>query len=467
MAPYEFFRTVNQHFDRAAGYLDVQPGLLEQIKACNSVYHVTFPLRRDDGSVEVIHGWRAAHSLHKVPTKGGIRYAEEVNEDEISALAALMTYKCAVVSVPFGGAKGGVKIDRNRYSMGELERITRRFTFELVKRNFIGPGTDVPAPDYGTGEREMAWILDTYRSMVDSLDNDGCVTGKPIHQSGISGRTGATGRGVFFGLREACKNKSLMQGLGLSTGLEGKRVVIQGLGNVGSYSARYLQEAGALITGIAERDGGLLNPEGLDIEKLLAHMKEQGSIAGFDGGTFVEDSRSLLETDCEILIPAALENQITEENAGRIRARIIGEAANGPLSSKADKFLTERGVLIVPDIYLNAGGVTVSYFEWIKNLSHVRFGRMDRRYEENAMSRLLTAIEGLTGMKFNESDINKLEKGPEEWDIVDSGLEDTMVTAFERLHEASLRHKTDLRTTAYISAIEKIALSYDQLGIFP
>lgn len=291
MAPYEFFRTVNQHFDRAAGFLDVQPGLLEQIKACNSVYHVTFPIRRDDGRVEVIHGWRAAHSLHKVPTKGGIRYAEEVNEDEISALAALMTYKCAVVSVPFGGAKGGVKIDRTRYSVAERERITRRFTFELVKRNFIGPGTDVPAPDYGTGEQEMAWILDTYRSMVDSLDNDGCVTGKPIHQSGISGRTGATGRGVFFGLREACKNASLMQSLGLSTGLEGKRVVIQGLGNVGSYSAMYLHEAGALITGIAERDGGLIHPDGLDVEKLLAHMKEHSSIKGFDGGSFVEDSQ--------------------------------------------------------------------------------------------------------------------------------------------------------------------------------
>ncbi len=467
MASYQFFKQVNKNFDRAAGYLSIEKGLLRQIKACNSTYHVAFPIKRDDGSVEVIHGWRSAHSSHKSPTKGGIRYAMAVNEDEVNALAALMTYKCAVVSVPFGGAKGGVRIDRTKYSKDEIERITRRYTFELIKKNFIGPGVDVPAPDYGTGEQEMAWILDTYRSMVNSLDSDGCVTGKPIHQSGISGRTEATGRGVYFGLREACAIKKEMDRLGLSTGLDGKRVIIQGLGNVGYHSAIFLQEDGALITGVAEMHGGIFDEKGIDIKKLKAHIVETGSIRDYPHGKFVEDSSKMLEMDCDILIPAALENQITKENARQVKAKIIGEAANGPISGEGDDIIQERPSLIIPDIYLNAGGVTVSYFEWIKNLSHIRFGRMDRRYEENAMGRLLNAIEGLTGTQFNDSDIYKLEKGPEEWDIVDSGLEDTMVMAYHKMFNEREKHKTDLRTAAFMSAIDKIAKSYQQLGIFP
>lgn len=467
MPSYEFFKHVNHNFDKAAGYLSIDKGMLDQIKACNSTYHITFPLQRDDGSVEVIHGWRSAHSSHKSPTKGGIRYAVEVNEDEINALSALMTYKCAVVSVPFGGAKGGIRIDRSKYSRTEIERVTRRYTFELIKKNFIGPGVDVPAPDYGTGEQEMAWILDTYRSMVNSLDSDGCVTGKPIHQSGISGRTAATGRGVYFGLREACSKKNQMEKLGLSTGLEGKRVIIQGLGNVGYHTAIYLREAGALITGIAEVHGGIHDEKGIDVEKLREHIRETGSILNYPRGRFIENSVELLETECDILIPAALENQITTDNAPRIKAKIIGEAANGPITCEADVILQKQTSLIVPDIYLNAGGVTVSYFEWIKNLSHIRFGRMDRRYEENAMGRLLHAIEGLTGTQFSEQDMKKLEKGPEEGDIVDSGLEDTMVMSYNSMYETAEKHKTDLRTAAYMSAIEKIALSYQQLGIFP
>ncbi|MDG5767026.1 Glu/Leu/Phe/Val dehydrogenase [Balneolales bacterium ANBcel1] len=467
MAPYEFFKNVNANFDRAAGYLSIEKGLLEQIKACNSTYHVAFPLKKDDGTVEVIHGWRSAHSSHKSPTKGGIRFAMAVNEDEVNALAALMTYKCAVVSVPFGGAKGGVKIDRIRYSQAEIERITRRFTFELIKRNSIGPGIDVPAPDYGTGEQEMAWILDTFRTMVGSLDSDGCVTGKPIHQSGISGRTEATGRGVFFGLREACSNKKTMKKLGLSTGLQGKRVIVQGLGNVGYHSSRFLREADAVIVGVAEAHGGIYDEKGIDVDRLKEYIAQTGSIRGYSSGTFVEDSKSVLEMECDILIPAALENQITTENAHRIKAKIIGEAANGPISGEADEIIKKKPVLIIPDIYLNAGGVTVSYFEWIKNLSHIRFGRMDRRYEENAMGRLLTAIEGITGTTFSEQDISRLGKGPDEWDIVDSGLEDTMVTAYQMMYATHEKHGADLRTSAYISAIKKIALSYQQLGIFP
>lgn len=467
MAGYQFFKQVNKNFDKAAAYLNIEKGLLNQIKACNSTYHITFPLRKDDGSVEVIHGWRSAHSVHKMPTKGGIRYALEVNEDEVTALAALMTYKCAVVSVPFGGAKGGIRINPSKYSSSELERVTRRYTFELIKKNFLGPGVDVPAPDYGSTSREMAWILDTYQSMVDSLDSEGCVTGKPIEQGGISGRTEATGRGIYFGLREACADKEDMDRLGLTTGLEGKRIIVQGLGNVGYNTCVYLREAGALITGVAEVRGGIYDEKGIDVQKLREHIQETGSIREYPQGEFIEDSASMLEMECDILIPAALENQVTADNAGRINAKIIGEGANGPLTTEADTILSERKLLVIPDIYLNAGGVTVSYFEWIKNLSHIRFGRMDRRYEENAMSRLLDAIEGLTGAQFSESDVKRIGKGPQEWDIVDSGLEDTMVTAYHMLHETGRTYKTDLRTAAFISAIKKVAISYQQMGIFP
>ncbi len=467
MAAYQFFKQVNKNFDRAAGYLSIEKGLLNQIKACNSTYHVTFPLRRDDGSVEVIHGWRSAHSTHKMPTKGGIRYALEVNEDEVTALAALMTYKCAVVSVPFGGAKGGIRINPSKYSVAEIERVTRRYTFELIKKNFLGPGLDVPAPDYGSSSREMAWILDTFQSMADLLDSEGCVTGKPIEQGGISGRTEATGRGIYFGLKEACDNKQDMEALGLTAGLEGKRVIVQGLGNVGYYATHYLREAGAIITGVAEAHGGIYDEKGIDIAKLKEHIQETGSIREYPEGRFVEETASMLEMECDILVPAALENQITAENAGRINAKIIGEGANGPASSEADVILRERGIMVVPDIYLNAGGVTVSYFEWIKNLSHIRFGRMDRRYEENAMTRLLEAIEEITGEHFSDNDIKRIAKGPDEWDIVDSGLEDTMVTAYQMLRETARQYDTDLRNAAYISAIKKVAISYQQMGIFP
>lgn len=467
MASFKFFKQVNENFDRATKYLDIENGLLDQIKACNSTYHIAFPIKRDDGSVEVIHGWRAAHSSHKMPSKGGLRYALEVNEDEVNALAALMTYKCAVVSVPFGGAKGGIKIDRSKYSINEIERITRRYTFELVQKNFIGPGVDVPAPDYGTSPREMVWILDTYRTLNDNLDGDGCVTGKPISQGGIDGREGATGRGVFFGLREACNNKAKMKELGLKRGLDGKRVIVQGLGNVGFHAAKHLYDAGALITGIAEVHGGIYDERGFDPAKVYQYIKETGSIVNYPGGKFISNSAGMLEMECDILIPAALENQIRTDNAPNIKAKIVGEAANGPLSGEADAILDKRRILVIPDIYLNAGGVTVSYFEWIKNLSHIRFGRMDRRYEENAMIRLLNAIEGLTGTSFNDSDIKKIGKGPEEGDIVDSGLEDTMVMAYQQLYATAEKYKTNLRTAAYISAIKKVAISYQELGIFP
>lgn len=467
---YSFLRQVNKAFDRAAEYTDHDPQLLKQIKAVNSVYHITFPVMRDDGSIEVLQAWRAEHSHHKLPTKGGIRYSMAVNEDEVTALAALMSYKCAIVDVPFGGAKGGIKIARHKYSVGELERITRRYTFELIKKNFIGPGTDVPAPDFGTGSAEMAWIADTYTQMsAGELNSLACVTAKPVSQGGIRGRTEATGRGVYFGVREACAVADDMKGAGLTPGLEGKRVVVQGLGNVGYHAAKFLQEGGAVLVGLAEYEGAVYDPGGLDVDRVVAHRKATGTILDYPGATNVVPVKRALELECDILIPAALENQIDTENAGRIQARVIGEAANGPVTPEAEEELVGRGVLIVPDLLLNAGGVTVSYFEWVKNLSHVRFGRMQKRFEQGAYRRILAGVEHLTDKHFSEPELRDFARGASEEDLVNSGLEETMVLAYDqvRLVRDRLGGEVDLRTAAFINAIDKIAAAYEHLGIFP
>ena len=466
-----FFDQVNHQFDRAAKFTKHDLMLLGQIKTCNSVYYVSFPVRRDDGSIEVMHAWRAEHSQHKLPTKGGIRYSPDVDEDEVMALAALMTYKCAIVDVPFGGAKGGVKIDRRLYSSAELERITRRYTFELVRKRFIGPGVDVPAPDFGTGPQEMAWIADTYASLAGGeLDALACVTAKPLAQGGIRGRTEATGRGVCFGTREACDTAPLMKSLGLSRGLAGKRVVVQGLGNVGYHAAKFFQEAGAVIVGLSEFEGAIARPAGLDVDQVMAHRRERKSILSFPGATDLPSAAAVLELECDVLVPAALERVLTAENAPRVKAKIIAEAANGPSTVEAEEVLLQRGVLMLPDLWLNAGGVIVSYFEWLKNLSHVRFGRMSKRYEEGAARRLLQAVQQSTGKQLSEQEIGFYSEGPDEEDLVNSGLEESMVTAYHQIREIQERHgadKVSLRTAAFISAIDKVARTYEEMGIFP
>lgn len=461
--------TVSTYFDKAAACTDLPDGLIAQIKRCNSVYAVSFPVRTSRG-VEVVRGWRAEHSHHKLPVKGGIRYAPHVDEDEVAALAALMTYKCAVMDVPFGGAKGAVKVDPKAHSPDELEQITRRFTAELVKKNFIGPGVDVPAPDYGTGPREMSWIADTYAALnPGALDALGCVTGKTVSQGGIRGRLEATGRGVYFGLAQVCEREDDMKRLGLARGLAGKRIVVQGLGNVGYYAARFCQDAGAVVVGLAEFEGAIHAPQGLDVEAVMKHRRETGSILGFVGATDLASREAALELDCDILIPAALENVITEENAPRVRARVLAEAANGPTTAAAERVLASRGVLVVPDVFLNAGGVTVSYFEWLKNLSHVRFGRLEKRFEQRALGGLLRVVEETTGRHFSGEERRALARGPEEADLVASGLEDTMISAYEQVHEIWRAREgvDDLRTAAFVSAIEKIATCYAELGIFP
>jgi glutamate dehydrogenase (NAD(P)+) len=466
---YSFFDAVSKSFDKAAKFTDFDKGLLEQIKQCNSVLRMNFPVKIGD-RIEVIKAYRVQHSQHKLPCKGGIRFSDMVNLDEVMALAALMTYKCAIVNVPFGGAKGGIAINPRNYSAYDLERITRRYTTELVKKKFIGPGEDVPAPDYGTGEREMSWILDTYMAMnPGEVDAMACVTGKPITQGGVRGRKEATGLGVFYGIREVCSMPDIMQRVGLSTGIAGKRVVVQGLGNVGYHSAKYFHEAGALIVGLAEYEGAISNPNGLDVEAVVAHRKATGSILDFPGATNITNSAEALELPCDILIPAALENVINGENAPRIQAKIIGEAANGPLTPEADEVFIAKGTLVIPDMYLNAGGVTVSYFEWLKNLSHVRYGRLEKRFTESQNFGIVDQIEKLTGQKIDEDARKKLVHGPDEVDLVYSGLEETMITATREIIECWKANPEiqDMRTASFVVAINKVATIYGQLGIFP
>ncbi|MBS1744654.1 MAG: Glu/Leu/Phe/Val dehydrogenase [Bacteroidetes bacterium] len=467
---YDFFESVTRSFDKAAKFTRWETGILEQIKACNAVYRMRFPIRRDDGSIEVIEAYRAQHSHHKTPCKGGIRYSDMVNQDEVMALSALMTFKCAIVNVPFGGAKGGIKINPNKYSAFELQKITRRYTSELVKKNYIGPGTDVPAPDYGTGEREMAWILDTYMTMrPGEIDGMGCVTGKPITQGGVRGRKEATGLGVFYGVREVCSMPDVMEKLGMTTGIEGKRVIVQGLGNVGYHTAKFFREHGAKIIAIAEYEGAIYNENGLNEEEVFQYRKANKSILNFPGATNIPKSSDALEMECDILIPAALENVINASNAEKIKAKMIGEAANGPLSPEADDILIKKGILVIPDMYLNAGGVTVSYFEWLKNLSHVRYGRMEKRFTENLNRHIIHQMEELTGKSVNPDDKILIEHGPDEVDLVYSGLEQTMIEATREIMACWKANDKipDMRTAAYVVAIDKVGTSYAELGIFP
>ena len=469
-AQANFFDQVSQYFNDAARFTNYPAGLLDQIRTCNSVYRFDFPLRRAGGTIEVIRAWRVQHSQHKLPVKGGIRYSPDVNEPEVMALAALMTYKCAVVDVPFGGAKGGIKIEPKDYTLEELERITRRYAHELAKKGFLGPAHDVPAPDYGTGEREMSWIADTYAALNPGQINAlGCVTGKPVTQGGVRGRKEATGRGLYFALREACNEAGEMQRLGLSRGLDGKRIVVQGLGNVGYHAAKFCREGGGLLIAIAEREGAIGNAKGLNEEEVFQHRKATGSILNFPGATNIANTAAALELECDVLLPAALESVFTAGNAPRIKAKIILEGANGPTTPDADPIFRDKGMLVIPDIYCNAGGVTVSYFEWVKNLSHVRFGRMQKRHEQANELTMLKAIEKATGHAISEADREAIARGPDEQDLVNSGLEETMIAAFQELLKTRRDNKgvPDLRIAAFLGSIHKVARSYMELGIFP
>jgi glutamate dehydrogenase (NAD(P)+) len=463
-----FHASVDLMFDRAVKHLDLVPGLADQIKACNSVFQVKFPVKLN-GRIEIFTGWRAVHSEHRLPAKGGIRYAPGVDQAEIEALAALMTYKCALVDVPYGGSKGGLVIDPRRYKPEQLERITRRFARELAKRGYISPSTNVPAPDMGTGPREMAWIADTYKYLYPTdINHIAAVTGKPVSQGGIRGRVEATGRGVQYALREFFRHPEDVKEAGLDGDLEDKTLIIQGLGNVGYHAARFLSdEDGVKVIAVIERDGAIINERGLDVDEVARHLRHWGGVKGYKDGVYVENGAQVLEQPCDILIPAAMESQITVANAERIRAPLIVEAANGPVTYQADEILRRKGVVILPDIYVNAGGVTVSYFEWIKNLSHIRFGRLGRRFEEWKGQQLVSALESVLERQLPNYHKRFLVEGASELDLVRSGLDDTMRSAYREIREVRLSQEgiPDYRTAAYVVAIQKIARSYMELGL--
>lgn len=468
-----FRESVDIMFNRAVALMDLPPGLEEKIRVCNATYTVRFGVRLR-GKIHTFTGYRSVHSEHMEPVKGGIRFADSVNQDEVEALAALMTYKCALVEAPFGGSKGGLCVDPRQYDEHELEQITRRFAYELIKRDLINPSQNVPAPDMGTGEREMAWIADQYARMnTTDINSKACVTGKPLNSGGIAGRVEATGRGVQYALREFFRDERDKAKAGLDGGLEGKRVIVQGLGNVGYHAAKFLQEEdGCIITGIIERDGALFNAKGLDVGAVHEWLVRHGGVADFPDARCHEDGASVLEEECDILIPAALEGVINIGNAERIKAPLIIEAANGPVTAGADEILRQNGVVIIPDMYANAGGVTVSYFEWVKNLSHIRFGRMQRRQEEARHDLIVRELERLDnylgdGWSMSPNFKEKYLKGADELELVRSGLDDTMRIAYQAMrnvwHERD--DVEDLRTAAYIVAIEKVASSYRAKGL--
>ncbi len=463
-----FSQSVNHMADRAFAALGTDPGIAATIKAGSATLEVRFPIEIK-GKIEIFTGWRSVHSTHRLPAKGGIRFAPIVDQDEVEALAALMTYKCAIVDVPFGGSKGGLMIDPSKYDRADMEKITRRFARELIRKGFLSPATNVPAPDMGTGEREMAWITDTYKHLhPEDLNYLGCVTGKPVAHGGIRGRTEATGRGVVYAIREFFRHSDCVAATGMEGDLSGKRVVVQGLGNVGYHTAKLLsEEDGCKIIAVIERDGALVNPAGLDIEAIHQFIIAHKTVRGYPDAVLVEDGKSALAMDCDILIPAALEAQITRDNAATIQARLIVEAANGPVTFEADEMLCRRGVTILPDAYINAGGVTVSYFEWVRNLAHIRFGRMERRYDEMRGEHLLRAIESMTEHPIPDWIKKELVQGANELDLVRSGLDDTMRLAFQQIKQVfdSNEKVHDYRTAAYVVAIEKISRSYHDIGI--
>ncbi|PVU86344.1 hypothetical protein BB561_006734 [Smittium simulii] len=460
-----FLESVGLYFDQASKLSSATPEILSMIKAIDSVLSISFPIHKEDGTLEILKGYRAHHSRHRLPVKGGIRYSKKVDLQEVEALASLMTYKCAIVDVPYGGAKGGIAIDPKEWTVDQLERITRRYTLELCQKGFIGPGVDVPAPDVGTSAREMSWIADTYRQFNPTdVNASGCVTGKPVSNAGVRGRTEATGLGVYYAIREFLSYPEVQAKVKHNGKIEGTKIIVQGFGNVGYWSSKFFESNGAKIIGISEYNIGLYNEQGIDIQAAHDYLKNNMTLVGFPGAKNIENSSSLLEMECDVLIPAALERQIGLGNVHKIKAKIVAEAANGPMTPGADNYLNNKGIVVLPDLLLNSGGVCVSYFEWLKNLSHVRFGRMNKKWDEQGKSKLVTLVEKNAGRQLSEAERRTLIHGAEEHELVYSGLEDTLIVACEETRSTANNMNISYRTAALVNAINKIAVVYQATG---
>ncbi|WP_415285829.1 Glu/Leu/Phe/Val dehydrogenase [Candidatus Pelagibacter sp. Uisw_104] len=462
-----FKDNVNLHVDKSAKLLNFSDDLLEHLKSTHSLIKVNVGVVLD-GKINNFTGWRAVHSEHILPTKGGLRYSETVDQDDTEALASLMTYKCAIVNIPFGGAKGGLKINPKNYTMPQLREITKAFASKLINKGFISPALNVPAPDVGTSEREMEWILETYKTLKpDDINYRGCVTGKPLHRGGIAGRTEATGRGIEEVVREIFRHEDVVKEAGLKKELKDNEIIVQGFGNVGSNLAKHLYNRdNAKIIAIGEFDGYLYNKKGIDINALIEFFQKNKSINNPKLGEFKNNPSELLELDCDILIPAALENAITVDNVDKIKTKLIIEAANGPISFEADQKLFEKGVMIIPDIYVNAGGVVVSYFEWVKDISHIRFGRVEKRFQEQKILDIIDLIDKKTNTKTDFDTIKKIIHGADEEDLAFSGLEDSMRNAFIEIYNAKKQIKRSFRDSAYYVSLKKIRNFYTVEG-FP
>ena len=460
-----FLNSVNQVFDEASSLLSLPEDLARKIKLANSVYQVSFGVRLRK-TLYTFTGYRCVHSEHVEPVKGGIRYSLSATQDEVEALAALMTYKCSLMDLPFGGSKGALIVDPYRWKNEELERITRRFTFELAKRDLIHPSQNVPGPDMGTDENVMAWMADEYRRLNPTeIDAMAAVTGKPIAVGGIDGRTEATGRGVYYSILEFLKNKKDRQKSKLRQGLEDQKVIIQGFGNVGYHVASLLHQSGAKIIAIIERDGSVVNQDGIDVESLKKYFTKKRSFEGYDGYSKVRGR--FLTKDCDILIPAATEGVINKNNASNIKAKLIVEGGNGPVTSDADKILRKKGITVIPDFYANSGGVIVSYFEWVKNLSKMRYGLMQEREVEKRSENLVNTLEAMTSSTFPSDFKDDYIKGSSEIDLVRSGLEEKMRQGYQSIHEVfhSDNKIKDFRTAAMVIAVRKVSEAYNYLGI--
>ncbi len=463
----DFLNSTNKLFDQALSYTEISSDLASRIRVCNSTYTINFGVKLRN-EIHTFTGWRSVHSEHFEPAKGGIRYDINASQEEVEALAALMTYKCAIIEVPYGGSKGALKINPKDWTKAEIEKITRRFAQELIKRDLIHPAQNVPAPDVGTGAEEMAWIADEYRRIYPTDINAlACVTGKPIQKGGLVGRSEATGRGVQYIIREFFRHEEDVLKTGLKGSLKNKKVAVQGLGNVGYHAAKFLQEEdGCKIVCVMELNGAILNRNGLDIEKIKQYYSEHGSFEGCNEGKFEANTSECLIMKCDILIPAARENVIDKNNAQEVQAKLIVEAANGPITYEADGLLNKRNVTIIPDIMANAGGVAVSYFEWIRNLRHIRFGRLEKRRNAFQFDTLISAIETMTGKEMPEKFKEKFIEGANEIDLVRSGLDDMMREAYQKVRHSMIENDIpNLRTAAYKLALDRIATSYDSIGL--